>query len=110
MTGCLDDNEASEFASGSLGAAATTRIEKHLAGCRDCRSLVAALAPDLEDADADSDVVTSPRRVAKGKRGLKGRAHDIAMAPTEEPRSPDTPDTTPKKRRDPVVAAGDQIG
>jgi serine/threonine protein kinase len=109
VTGCLDDNEASEFASGSLGAGATTRIEKHLAGCRDCRSLVAALAPDLEEADADSDVVTSPRRVAKGKRAGK-RAHDIAMAPTEEPRSPDTPDTTPKKRRDPVVAAGDTIG
>jgi tRNA A-37 threonylcarbamoyl transferase component Bud32 len=111
MEGCLDDNEASEFASGSLDPPQTVRIEMHLATCRDCRSLVAALAPSLDDADADSDVVTSPRKVARGKRGKRT---DIAIAPTERPRGPSTPPerpmTSPARRRDPVVAAGDTIG
>ncbi len=51
---CLDDNAASEFVSGSLAAAAISRVETHLAGCRDCRALVAALAGD----DADSNAAT----------------------------------------------------
>ena len=96
MNGCLDDNEASEFASGSLGPDATTRIERHLATCRDCRSLVAALAPIAGDDEADSDVVTSPRRIALGKKGARA----VAMAPT----APLT------RRQDPVVVAGDTIG
>src|SRR6185503_4117783 len=51
---CLDDNAASEFVSGALAASAVTRVEAHLASCRDCRALVAALAGD----EADSNVVT----------------------------------------------------
>src|SRR6187551_1625585 len=49
---CLDDNAASEFVSGSLAAAAISRVETHLAGCRDCRQLVAALAGDEADSNA----------------------------------------------------------
>jgi serine/threonine protein kinase len=52
---CLDDNDASEFVSGSLARAALTKVEGHLAGCRDCRALVAALA---QDAALDSNVQT----------------------------------------------------
>src|SRR5262249_15618597 len=52
---CLDDNVASEFASGAMAGAALTRVESHLASCRDCRALVAALAVGNE---VDSDVVT----------------------------------------------------
>lgn len=52
---CLDDNAASEFVSGALAATALTRVEGHLAGCRDCRALVAALA---QDAALDSNVET----------------------------------------------------
>jgi serine/threonine protein kinase len=112
MNGCLDDNEASEFASGSLEGSAATRVERHLASCRDCRSLVAALAPHPGDPDADSDVVTSPRRVALGKKRGKG---DIAVAPTERPTPPGATaqeSTAPGKRRrqDPVIAAGDTVG
>jgi len=53
----LDDNDASEFVSGSLPPAALTKVERHLAGCRDCRTLVAALAADSAD---DSNVATVP--------------------------------------------------
>ena len=52
---CLDDNVVSEFVSGSLPKSAVTKVEGHLAGCRDCRALVAALALD---AASDSNVET----------------------------------------------------
>jgi len=54
---CLDDNLASEFVSGSMPHTSQTKVEKHLAGCRDCRQLVAALAGTGDD----SDVATHPR-------------------------------------------------
>ena len=54
---CLDDNLASEFVSGSMAATTQTKVERHLAGCRDCRELVAALAGTGDD----SDVATQPR-------------------------------------------------
>jgi hypothetical protein len=54
---CLDDNAASEFVSGSLAKSLVTKVEGHLAGCRDCRALVAALAAD---AAHDSNVATVP--------------------------------------------------
>src|SRR5215471_16790513 len=54
---CLDDNAASEFVSGTLAPAALTKVEGHLASCRDCRALVAALAMD---AGADSNAATFP--------------------------------------------------
>ena len=54
---CLDDNAVSEFVSGTLAASALTRVEGHLAGCRDCRALVAAMAAD---AAADSNIETVP--------------------------------------------------
>ncbi len=53
----LDDNAASEFVSGSLSASAQSKIEGHLASCRDCRALVAALAMD---AGTDSNAATVP--------------------------------------------------
>jgi tRNA A-37 threonylcarbamoyl transferase component Bud32 len=112
MTGCLDDNEASEFASGSLSGDAAARVDRHLATCRDCRSLVAALAPAPGEADADSDVVTSPRRAARGKPNRRRGGDALAIASTvlPAPESP-SPSTVPgKKRRDPVVVAGDTIG
>jgi predicted Ser/Thr protein kinase len=49
---CLDDNAASEFVSGALAASALTRVEMHLASCRDCRALVAALTGDEADSNA----------------------------------------------------------
>ncbi|HEY4176602.1 MAG TPA: protein kinase [Kofleriaceae bacterium] len=52
---CLDDNDVTDFVSGSLGQSATTKVEAHLAGCRDCRALVAAMAADVM---ADSNVQT----------------------------------------------------
>ena len=54
----LDDNTASEFASGALSAPALARAEAHLARCRDCRALVAALAGDPA---TDSAAATFPR-------------------------------------------------
>jgi serine/threonine protein kinase len=51
---CLDDNAASEFVSGAMSAAALTRVEGHLAGCRECRALVAALAGGPDDSNADT--------------------------------------------------------
>ncbi len=49
---CLDDNAASEFVSGALAGSAVDRVETHLASCRDCRVLVAALAGDETDSNA----------------------------------------------------------
>src|SRR5688500_6681784 len=49
---CLDDNTASEFVSGGLAKGSVPKVEKHLAGCRDCRDLVAALAVGDEDSQA----------------------------------------------------------
>ncbi len=51
---CLDDNVASEFVSGALPPGSLTRVEQHLAKCRDCRGLVAALAgtDDHDDSQA----------------------------------------------------------
>jgi serine/threonine protein kinase len=52
---CLDDNDATEFVSGSLVGSALTKVESHLASCRDCRDLVATLAgADAHDSNADT--------------------------------------------------------
>ena len=53
----LDDNTVSEFVAGGMSASAVTRVEAHLASCRDCRTLVAALAGAD---DIDSNVRTHP--------------------------------------------------
>ena len=73
---CLDDNTAVEFASGDMPAAASTQVESHLATCRDCRTLVAALAP--APGDPDSDLAT-PARPPRGKH----RSRDIGLASTD---------------------------
>jgi len=65
---CLDDNLASEFVSRELPAAAVTKVEQHLAGCRDCRQLVAALAGDEGESDAVTrrhDKVSEDSQVTK---------------------------------------------
>src|SRR3569623_385870 len=49
---CLDDNAASEFVSGALSAGASSKVESHLAGCRECRALVAMLAGTEDDSQA----------------------------------------------------------
>jgi serine/threonine protein kinase len=51
---CLDDNAAAEFVSGALVASAVTKVEAHLASCRDCRALVAALA-GMGDVDSQAE-------------------------------------------------------
>jgi hypothetical protein len=51
---CLDDNAASEFATGALGGPALAKVEGHLASCRDCRELVAALAGTEADSQAET--------------------------------------------------------
>ncbi|HUJ57057.1 MAG TPA: protein kinase, partial [Kofleriaceae bacterium] len=74
---CLDDNAASEFVSGSLAAPQASRIEGHLAGCRDCRALVAALAGSEDDSQAatrkhervtESQAGKLPRKLTVGDR------------------------------------------
>ncbi len=52
--GHLDDNVAIEFVSGTLPKSTITRVEGHLAKCRDCRTLVAALAADGGDSNAET--------------------------------------------------------
>jgi hypothetical protein len=61
----LDDNAASEFVSGTLPAPALGRVEGHLAGCRECRALVAALAADSGD---DSSAATLPHARVSGSQ------------------------------------------
>src|SRR5215831_16967466 len=62
----LDDNAASEFVSGALLPSALGKVEAHLANCRDCRALVAALAADP---GTDSGAVTMRRDGALGTPG-----------------------------------------
>ncbi|MCE9579735.1 MAG: protein kinase, partial [Deltaproteobacteria bacterium] len=90
---CLDYNDAAECASGALTGPQAARVEGHLAGCRDCRALVAALAGGHED----SEVATAPRpaRLPRGKR-----RRDVGLEPTL-PRGPTD---------EPEVAVGDTIG
>jgi serine/threonine protein kinase len=72
---CLDDNAASEFVSGSLNGQASTKVEKHLAGCRDCRALVAALAGG---GDVDSHAETRQReRVSESQAGKLPKKYSI---------------------------------
>jgi serine/threonine protein kinase len=59
----LDDNAASEFVSGALPPSAVARVERHLASCRECRALVAALAADP---GSDSVAVTMQREISSG--------------------------------------------
>ena len=99
---CLDDNTAVEFASGDMAGAATARVEAHLASCRDCRTLVAALAP--APGDPDSDLAT-PVRPALGKRGARDLHLADALASTDARRG-----SEPRRPLDPVVAVGDTIG
>ncbi len=83
--GCLDDNVAVDFATGSLSGPAAVTVERHLASCRDCRTLVATLAP--APGERDSDLATAPRR---GGRGTDPGRHGHTT--------------------EPVVALGDTIG
>ncbi len=96
LVACLDDNTAVDFAAGTLARATTTKVEAHLATCKECRTLVALLAP--VPGDHDSDVVTSPHAVARGKRH-----HAAALSPTE-PRG-----SEPSRPLEPVVAVGDTV-
>jgi serine/threonine protein kinase len=59
---CLDDNVASEFVSGGMPASAITKVEAHLASCRDCRALVAALA-GADDIDSNAATHRHEREV-----------------------------------------------
>jgi len=67
----LDDNAASEFVSGTVSPVAAGRIEAHLASCRDCRALVAALAVDPGD---DSSSPTRQRQLSLPPPGPGRRA------------------------------------
>jgi serine/threonine protein kinase len=72
---CLDDNAASEFVAGSLSGPAASRVEGHLAGCRDCRALVAALAGA---GDVDSQAETRQReRVTESQAGKLPRKYAV---------------------------------
>jgi len=69
----LDDNLASEFVSGALPKSAVTKVEGHLAKCRDCRTLVAALAADSAN---DSNAATVPHE--------KLSPSQVALRPTRK--------------------------
>ncbi len=64
----LDDNVAIEFVSGTLPKSTVTKVEGHLAKCRECRTLVAALAAD-DGQDSNAQTVPheklSPSQVAQ---------------------------------------------
>ena len=66
----LDDNAAVGWASGTLSDRELRAAETHLAACRECRALVAALAGDAGEAEGDSDAATSPvERVPVSQQG-----------------------------------------
>jgi serine/threonine protein kinase len=65
----LDDNAAAEFVSGTLPPSALGRVESHLARCRECRALVAALAVSVGD---DSNAATF-----RHERGSVPSGHEL---------------------------------
>ncbi len=103
VVGCLDDNLAVGFTGGNLPRALEARVEAHLASCRDCRALVAALAPSAQDGD-DSDIVTAPRHFAHGK---KKHGANAAVTAALSPTAPQG--SEPRRPLEPVVAVGDTI-
>jgi RIO-like serine/threonine protein kinase len=46
--GCIDDEEVEPFVAGTLPADTAARLRGHLAGCDDCRELVASLMRDSQ--------------------------------------------------------------
>ena len=68
---CLDDNAAAEFVSGALAGKAISKVEQHLAGCRECRALVAALAGP---GDVDSQAETHKHERVPGDRLAEGQS------------------------------------
>jgi anti-sigma factor RsiW len=72
----LDDNAASEFVSGSLPPSALGKVEGHLASCRECRALVAALAADSGD-DSNAATVRHDRLTASQVAELPRRTLSI---------------------------------
>jgi serine/threonine protein kinase len=72
----LDDNAASEFVSGSLPPSALGKVEGHLASCRECRALVAALAADSGD-DSNLATVRHDRLTGSGSGELPRRTLSI---------------------------------
>ncbi len=77
---CLSDNDATEFLAGALPSGALQRVEVHLANCKDCRTLIAAVGGGHDDDGRDSDIATAPRpaRVPAPPR----LPADVAHAPT----------------------------
>ncbi len=75
---CLDDNVAVDFATGSLSGAQSAVVERHLASCRDCRTLVATLAP--APGERDSDLATARRRGLGSDAGRDGRTTEPVVA------------------------------
>src|SRR5437868_15522230 len=72
---CLDDNAAAEFVSGALAGVKATKLEAHLAGCRDCRDLVTALAGT---GDVDSQAETHQHeRLTESQAGKLPRKYTI---------------------------------
>jgi serine/threonine protein kinase len=72
---CLDDNAASEFVSGAIAGSKATKVEQHLASCRDCRALVAALAGT---GDVDTQAETHQHeRVTESQAGKLPRKYTI---------------------------------
>ena len=72
---CLDDNAASEFVAGSLSGPAAGKVESHLASCRECRALVAALAGT---GDVDSQAKTREReRVSESQAGKLPKKYSV---------------------------------
>ncbi|MBC7973673.1 MAG: zf-HC2 domain-containing protein, partial [Myxococcales bacterium] len=72
----LDDNAASEFVSGALPPSALGKVEGHLASCRECRALVAALAADSGD-DSNAATVRHDRFTASQVGELPRRTLSI---------------------------------
>jgi len=72
---CLDDNAASEFVSGAITGPKATKVEQHLAACRDCRALVHALAGA---GDVDSQAEThQAERVTESQAGRLPKKYTI---------------------------------
>ena len=82
---CLSDNDATEFLAGALPAAGLQRVEQHLASCKDCRTLIAAVGASGDAGDGrDSDIATAPRpmRVPAAPRLPMDVGNDPTVAAT----------------------------
>ena len=105
---CLDDNAVSEFVSGALPSGLLTKVEGHLAKCRDCRTLVSAQRTSAA-ADQGSAILSCVLSILPLQPDTIQSSCGLMNAspwPTSRSSGPPHPDIHAAERRQPLARLG----